>query len=226
MGKLIKALKNLGSKINGNEPDGKYVSEVIDNVANDFENGNTATKDYVNSLMSGALKRAIVEALPEEDIDTNTIYMVLDSEASSGNVYNEYLYINEAWELIGTTAMETPKLYIHNIRLSKAQITQPSGTIVGTDFNLFVSFTTLSATPITFEKFMTELHFDNYGHHYGNNVAGDITINSVMRAVNSFSSYSTNDRAEIGYIGENAELKYTSVVFDTVGTFIDTVIEL
>ena len=63
-----------------------------------------ASKSYVDSLMSGALKRLIVEALPETDIDTNTIYMVLDSEASQqGNVYNEYLYINNAWELIGTT---------------------------------------------------------------------------------------------------------------------------
>ena len=47
----------------------------------------------------------IVEELPTEDIDTNTIYMVLDATASEGNVYNEYLYIEEAWELIGTTAV-------------------------------------------------------------------------------------------------------------------------
>lgn len=62
-------------------------------------------KTYVDGLMSGALKRSIVETLPVEDIDTNTIYMVLDQSASQqGNVYNEYLYINNAWELIGTTA--------------------------------------------------------------------------------------------------------------------------
>lgn len=68
--------------------------------------GPYATVEYVNTLMSGALKRVIVETLPTEDIDTNTIYMVLDSQSSQqGNVYNEYLYINNAWELIGTTAV-------------------------------------------------------------------------------------------------------------------------
>ena len=76
-----------------------------------------ASKSYVDSLMSGALKRAIVEALPEEDIDTNTIYMVLDESASQqGNVYNEYLYINSAWELIGTTETSI-SLYEHYIEI-------------------------------------------------------------------------------------------------------------
>lgn len=71
----------------------------------EYVDENFATKTYVDGLMSGALKRQIVQTLPVEDIDTNTIYMVLDSEASQqGNVYNEYLYIENAWELIGTTA--------------------------------------------------------------------------------------------------------------------------
>ena len=78
-----------------------------------------ASKSYVDSLMSGALKRLIVEALPETNIDTNTIYMVLDQSASQqGNVYNEYLYINNAWELIGTTAVSTPNLYQHTITMT------------------------------------------------------------------------------------------------------------
>ena len=77
------------------------------------------SKSYVDSLMSGALKREIVETLPVEDIDTNTIYMVLDSEASTqGNVYNEYMYINNSWELIGTTATAGAELYQHNITVN------------------------------------------------------------------------------------------------------------
>lgn len=77
-----------------------------------------ASKDYVDSLISGALKRSIVETLPTEDIDTNTIYMVLDSEASTeGNVYNEYMYINNEWELIGTTATSGGTIYQHDINI-------------------------------------------------------------------------------------------------------------
>lgn len=101
-GKITKKLKELGLKINGVEPSGETVSEIIDDIE---ENYNGASKDYVNSLMSGALKRSIVETLPVENIDTNTIYMVLDAQAEEqGNVYNEYLYIENNWELIGTTA--------------------------------------------------------------------------------------------------------------------------
>ena len=33
MGKMIKALKNLGKALNGVEPDGKYVTDVINNIA-------------------------------------------------------------------------------------------------------------------------------------------------------------------------------------------------
>lgn len=86
--------------------------------------GPYATVEYVNTLMSGALKRAIVEELPTEDIDTNTIYMVLDSEASQqGNVYNEYLYINNAWELIGTTEVAETVIANPTLAGTEAELT-------------------------------------------------------------------------------------------------------
>lgn len=81
-----------------------------------------ASKDYVDSLLSGALKREIVETLPTEDIDTNTIYMVLNTEASTeGNVYDEYMYISNAWELIGSTATSGGHVYLNTIKLELNQ---------------------------------------------------------------------------------------------------------
>lgn len=49
---------------------------------------------------AGHLKRAVVEELPTEDIDENTMYMVL---AENGSQYEEYMYIDGAWDLVGTT---------------------------------------------------------------------------------------------------------------------------
>jgi len=49
---------------------------------------------------AGHLKRAVVEELPVEDIDENTLYMIL---AQSGDQYEEYMYINNAWDMVGTT---------------------------------------------------------------------------------------------------------------------------
>lgn len=91
-----------------------YNTETKEWDYNSKDSTELVSKSYVDTLMSGALKRLIVETLPSENIDTNTIYMVLDSEASiQGNVYNEYLYINNSWELIGTTAVSSK--YTHHV---------------------------------------------------------------------------------------------------------------
>lgn len=64
-----------------------------------------ATKSDVTSAVNAAghLKRQIVSSLPTSDIDTNTIYMILKATAETNNAYDEYMYINSAWEKIGST---------------------------------------------------------------------------------------------------------------------------
>ena len=49
---------------------------------------------------AGHLKRAVVQELPTQDIDENTLYMVL---AQSGDHYEEYMYIDGTWDMVGTT---------------------------------------------------------------------------------------------------------------------------
>ena len=57
---------------------------------------------YITQAISeaGHLKRAIVESLPLTNIDDNTIYMVPNA---NGQGYDEYMYIQGAWDVIGTT---------------------------------------------------------------------------------------------------------------------------
>ena len=57
---------------------------------------------YIASAIqeAGHLKRAIVESLPLIDIDNNTIYMVPNA---NGQGYDEYMYVQNAWDIIGTT---------------------------------------------------------------------------------------------------------------------------
>ena len=57
---------------------------------------------------AGHLKRAVVGELPTEDIDENTLYMV---PAENGNYYEEYMYVNGAWDMVGTTGDGTGNLY-------------------------------------------------------------------------------------------------------------------
>lgn len=57
----------------------------------------------LESTMSAKLTREIVQELPSQNISTTTIYMVLKDEGEQGNIYTEYLYINNKWEIIGDT---------------------------------------------------------------------------------------------------------------------------
>ena len=52
----------------------------------------------------------IVEELPTENIDPHVIYLVLREDSEPNNIYDEWMYINEEWELIGTTAIDLQPL--------------------------------------------------------------------------------------------------------------------
>ena len=53
-----------------------------------------------------SMSRQIVEELPTEDIDPTVIYMVLRENTEPNDVYDEYLYIDDDWELIGNTYVD------------------------------------------------------------------------------------------------------------------------
>lgn len=69
---------------------------------------------YVTALrqaIAGALTRQIVTQLPTEDIDPNCIYMILKATAQTSNIYDEYMYINSNWELIGDSQLDLSNYY-------------------------------------------------------------------------------------------------------------------
>ena len=49
----------------------------------------------------GAVKFVIVNELPTEDIQTDTIYLVPSDDPTTQDLYLEYMYINNQWELLG-----------------------------------------------------------------------------------------------------------------------------
>lgn len=72
-------------------------------------NNQLVNKAYVDGLVStiSTLSFQVVTELPTTDIQTNVIYLVPSTTSSEQNVYDEYIYINNAWEKIGTTAIDT-----------------------------------------------------------------------------------------------------------------------
>ena len=74
---------------------------------------NVYTKTETDSAIAKAiaavdhLSREIVETLPENaNANKNVIYMVRREDGTGQDVYNEYMYINEAWEIIGDTSVD------------------------------------------------------------------------------------------------------------------------
>lgn len=72
---------------------------------------NVYTKTETDSAIAAAiaavdhLSREIVETLPE-NANANVIYMVRREGGTGQDVYNEYMYINGAWEIIGDTSVD------------------------------------------------------------------------------------------------------------------------
>ena len=145
---------------------------------------NPATKKYVDDIVStiSTLSFQVVATLPTEDIKTNVIYLVPSTTSSEQNVYDEYIYINNAWEKIGSTAIDlsnylakdntavyTPtgdynpatKQYVDNSITSQATTSE---TISG-----LKTFTTLpesSVVPTTDNQFVNKAYVDQLFAQY------------------------------------------------------------
>ena len=101
--------------------DSGFITNLVNNLANYYTKSQTYTQAEVNALISGivTLNILVVQALPTQDISTTTIYLVPKQDTGTDDIYDEYLYINNAWELIGTTQIDLSN-YVTTTDLSTA----------------------------------------------------------------------------------------------------------
>ena len=92
---LISQLENDANYVNDTEL--QAVRESIPDVSN------LVDKEYVEGMLSTIPKFEIkvVGALPTENISSTTVYLVTSGEATD-SLYDEYIYVNGAWELLGS----------------------------------------------------------------------------------------------------------------------------
>lgn len=85
---------------------GAQIDEVSSTLSNNYYD-----KDEVNSLVAGLgqLNIKVVSVLPETGQD-KTIYF-LRVEGSTANHYDEYMFINGQWELVGSTGVDLDNYY-------------------------------------------------------------------------------------------------------------------
>lgn len=62
----------------------------------------TSLQNAIKNLSSAGVKWKIVSVLPSRG-ESGTVYLILNGSSSENNVYTEYMWINDAWEIIGST---------------------------------------------------------------------------------------------------------------------------
>ena len=91
--------ENLANKvitINENSTDAQYPSAK-------------AVYDAILANQKAGMSMVIVEELPTVDVDETKIYLL--STNSEDDAYDEYLYVNDKWERIGTTQVDLSNYY-------------------------------------------------------------------------------------------------------------------
>ncbi len=83
---------------------------LIDSIASDLSN--YYTKSEVDNLIDTITKFDIkvVQTLPSSDISPTTVYLV-PSNSESSDIYKEYIYVNNNWELLGIQKSDLSNYY-------------------------------------------------------------------------------------------------------------------
>ena len=107
-----------------------HTSDTIIHVTQDDKDLWNATlqnaKDYAKKLFDSVTSFTIkiVDALPTEDIKSMTIYFMRNGRDNKTDYYEEYMYINNKWEIIGSTFVNlTPYLLKKDFEKYQQEIT-------------------------------------------------------------------------------------------------------
>ena len=132
----------------------------------------------------------IVEELPTEDIDPHVIYMILREDTEPNNIYDEWMYINEEWELIGTTAIDLQPLQKEIDEINEMLFTHTEVESVNNEVslngnpNLEMNVTELDGrteqdSTKGYQLFSTTLEQGTINSSSGQNTSSDTIIRSV-----------------------------------------------
>lgn len=100
------------TKVSDLTNDSGFITNTVNNLTNYYTKTNTYTKSEVDQLIStvSSLNIEVVQTLPTQDISTSTIYLV-PKTASTNDNYDEYIYVNNSWEHIGSTQVDLSNYY-------------------------------------------------------------------------------------------------------------------
>lgn len=95
------------------ENDSNFITNIVNNLLNYYTKDEVYTKANIDELLrniGAGLSVRIVAALPTEEISGTTIYLI----KTSGNNYNQYMWIDNAWANLGSTTVDLSNYYTKN----------------------------------------------------------------------------------------------------------------
>jgi len=87
--------------------DSGFITKAVNDLTNYYTKSETYTQTEINNKISAIPKFAIsvVQSLPTKDISSTTVYLV-SSGTETNNLYTEYIYVNNKWEILGTQKLD------------------------------------------------------------------------------------------------------------------------
>ena len=191
-----------------------FVTNTVDNLANYYLKTETYSKEEVVSMISAVstMSVEVVTSLPSIGSAT-TIYLISNGGTGS-NSYDEYLYINNKWEKIGTTDIDlsdyVTESEMNTALSSKADNSALSNyvlsTTLTTTLNSYVKSTDLATTLSSYVK-TTDL----------NTKLGDYVTNTALNT--KLGSYATTSSMNTALSGKANSSDLATVA--TTGSYND-----
>lgn len=93
--------------------DSGFITSAVADLTFYYKKSETYTQSEINSLISAisTLTLEVVSELPDHDISTTTIYLVPKDVPGTEDIYDEYIYVSNSWEKIGSTAADLSNYY-------------------------------------------------------------------------------------------------------------------
>lgn len=90
----------------------EFIKKTVNDLVNYYRKSETYTKQEVNQLI-GAIKTISMKIVPERPAtgESNVIYLVPSAKSETENIYEEWIYIDNRWELIGSTKIDLSNYY-------------------------------------------------------------------------------------------------------------------
>lgn len=164
--------------------DSGFITNTVDNLVNYYTSSNTYTKSEVNNLIStistGGFQ--VVSELPASG-ESNVIYLVSKSQTSEDNIYDEYIWVNNDWELIGTTQIDLTN-YVTTDTLSTTLQNYVTSSALSEQLN---NYSTTSEINQTLNNYVLQ---DNLNSTLGNYVTNS-TLNTTLQGYVTNSTLNT-----------------------------------